>query len=175
MPLCLSTCYVEAYAVKKKRKETLRVRNRRHTVFPPEEICAQAQGNAAAWILTMIAYLKERGWKVEDCVAYHGRRFAPVWEWLRGRPVEEVAQLVALNAMSAGTSIRSLSSEDGRAELLIEGWPDVELMSFLPLDRDECDQIWDTYGPIMENLGLRYGWRRQDDVVRITAELQSRQ
>jgi hypothetical protein len=29
--------------------------------FPPEEICAQAQGNAAAWILTIIAYLKERG------------------------------------------------------------------------------------------------------------------
>ena len=33
------------------------------TPFPPEEICAQAQGNAAAWILTMIAYLKERGWR----------------------------------------------------------------------------------------------------------------
>ena len=30
-------------------------------LFPPDEICAQAQGNAAAWILTMIAYLKERG------------------------------------------------------------------------------------------------------------------
>jgi hypothetical protein len=30
-------------------------------LFPPEEICAQAQSNAAAWILTMIAYLKERG------------------------------------------------------------------------------------------------------------------
>jgi hypothetical protein len=29
-------------------------------LFPPEEICAQAQVNAAAWILTMIAYLKER-------------------------------------------------------------------------------------------------------------------
>jgi hypothetical protein len=30
-------------------------------LFPPDEICAQAQGNAAAWILTVIAYLKERG------------------------------------------------------------------------------------------------------------------
>ena len=43
-------------------------------LFPPEEICAQAQSNAAAWILTMIAYLKERGGTVEDCVAYHGCR-----------------------------------------------------------------------------------------------------
>ena len=144
-----------------------------NTPFPQEEICAQAQGNAAAWILTIIAYLKERGWAAEDCVAYHGRRFAPVWEWLRDRPVEEVAQLVALNALSVGTTLRSLSSEDGRAELLVEGWPDEDLMSLLPLDRDECDQIWNTYKPIMEHLGLGYAWQRQDDVVRITIERQS--
>jgi hypothetical protein len=139
--------------------------------FPPEEICAQAQGNAAAWILTMIAYLKERGLAVEDCVAYHGRRFAPAWEGLRGRPVEEVAQLVALNALSVGNTLRSLSSEDGRAELLVEGWPDEELLDFLPLNRADCDQIWNTFKPIMEHLGLRYAWQRQDDVVRITVEL----
>ena len=148
-----------------------------NTPFPPEEICAQAQGNAAAWILTMIAYmiayLKERGGAVEDGVAFHGRSFAPAWEWLRGHPVEEVAQLVALNTLSVGNTLRSLSSEDRRAELLVEGWPDEELMSFLPLDRDECDQIWDTYRPIMEHLGLSYAWQRQDDVVRITIEQQS--
>jgi hypothetical protein len=144
-----------------------------NTSFPPEEICAQAQGNAAAWILTIIAYLKERGLSVEDCVAFHGHSFAPAWEWLRGRPVEEAAQLVALNALSVGASIRSLSSDDGRAELLVEGWPDVELMGLLPLDRDDCDQIWDTYEPIVEHLGLRYGWQRQDDIVRITIEPQS--
>ena len=143
------------------------------TPFPQEEICAQAQGNAAAWILTIIAYLKERGSAAEDCVAYHGRRFAPAWEWLRDRPVEEVAQLVALNALSVGASIRSLSSEGERSELLVEGWPDEELMGLLPLDRDDCDQIWNTYEPIMEDLGLRYGWQRQDDVVRITIASQS--
>ena len=75
-------------------------------LFPPEEICAQAQGNAAAWILTMIAYFKERGLAVEDCVAFHGRSFAPAWEELRGSPVEEVAQLVALNALSVGSTLR---------------------------------------------------------------------
>ena len=142
-------------------------------LFPPEEICAQAQSNAAAWILTMIAYLKESGGAVEDCVAYHGRRFAPAWEGLRARPVEEVAQLVALNTMSVGNTLRSLSSEDGRAEVLVEGWPDEDLMSFLPLDRDDCDQIWDTYRPIMEHLGLGYAWQRQEDVVRIVVERQS--
>ena len=142
-------------------------------LFPPEEICAQAQSNAAAWILTMIAYLKEHGGAVEDGVAYHGRSFAPAWEELRGHPVEEVAQLVALNTLSVGNTLRSLSSEDGRAEVLVEGWPDEELMSFFPLDRDECDRIWDTYRPIMEHLGLGYAWQRQDDVVRVTIEQQS--
>ncbi len=143
------------------------------TPFPPEEICAQAQGNAAAWILTIIAYLKERGSAVEDCVAYHGRSFASAWEWLRGRPVEEVAQLVALNALSVGSTLRSLSSENERAEVLVEGWPDEELLSVLPLDRDDCDRIRDTYQPIMEHLGLGYAWQREDDVVRITVERQS--
>ena len=137
-------------------------------LFPPEEICAQS--NAAAWILTMIAYLKESGGAVEDCVAYHGRSFAPAWEELRGRPIEEVAQLVALNTLSVGNTLRSLSSEEGRAEMLVEGWPDEELMSFLPLDRDDCDRIWNTYRPIMEHLGIRYEWRRDGDAVRITFE-----
>jgi hypothetical protein len=140
--------------------------------FPPEEICAQAQSNAAAWILTIIAYLKERGGAVEDCVAYHGRSFAPAWEELRGSTVEEVAHLVALNALSVGSTLRSLSSEDGRAEMLVECWPDEKLLGFLPLDQDECDQIWDTYRPIMEHLGLGYAWQRQDDVVRIVVERQ---
>jgi hypothetical protein len=142
-------------------------------LFPPEEICAQAQGNAAAWILTMIAYLKEHGGAVEDGVAYHGRIFAPAWEELRGSPVEEIGQMVALNTLSVGNTVRSLSSEEGRAEVLVEGWPDEELMNFFPLDRDECDQIWDTYRPIMEQLGLGYAWQRQDDVVRVTIEQQS--
>ena len=141
-----------------------------NTPFFPEEVCAQAQSNAAAWILTIIAYLKERGSEVEDCVAYHGRRFAPAWEELRGRPVEEVAQLVALNVLSVGGTLRSLSGGNGHAEVLVEDWPDEELLSFLPLDRDDSDKIWNTYQPIMEHLDLSYAWRRQDDVVRITIE-----
>jgi hypothetical protein len=172
--VCLYTCYFEAYASPGRRGRRASVSDAADApLFQPEEICAQAQGNSAAWILTMIAYLKERGGAVEDCVAYHGRSFAPVWEELRGRPVEEVAQLVALNALSVGSTLRSLSSEDGRAEMLVEGWPDEELLGLLPLDRDECDQIWDTYRPIMEHLGLGYAWRRQDDAVRIVIERQN--
>jgi hypothetical protein len=110
---------------------------------------------------------------VEEYVAYHGRRFAPAWEELRGQPVEEVARLVALNSVSVGGALRSLSGDDGRAEVLVEGWPDEEFLSFLPLDQADSDQIWNTYQPIMEHLNLRYAWQREDDVVRITVERQS--
>jgi hypothetical protein len=55
MPVCLSACYVDAYAAPRRGRRAS-VSDAADAPFPPEEICAQAQGNAAAWILTMIAY-----------------------------------------------------------------------------------------------------------------------
>ena len=146
-----------------------------NTDFSPEEVLAQAQVIATSWVLSTIGYLKEHGLAVEDYVAYHGRRFAPGWEELRSQPVEEVAQLVALNAVSVGCTLRSLSGDDTRAEVLIVGWPDEDLTSFLQLTQSDSDYIWDTYKPIMEYLDLSYAWQRQDDLVRITLERQSGQ
>lgn len=143
------------------------------TEFTPEDILSQAQTIATSWVLTTIAYLKERGLAVEEYVAYHGRRFAPGWEELRSQPVAEVAQLVALNAVSVGCMLRSLSGDDTRAEVHIVGWPDQELANFLQLTRSDSDHIWNTYEPIMEDLDIHYAWQRQDDVVRITLERQS--
>ena len=68
-----------------------------NTEFTPEEVLSQAQAVATSWVLTTIGYLKERGLAPEEYVAYHGRHLAPAWEELRGQPVVEVAQLVALN------------------------------------------------------------------------------
>jgi len=144
-----------------------------NTEFTPEEVLSQAQTVATSWILTTIGYLKECGLAVEEYAAYHGRRFAPGWEELRSQPVSEVAQLVALNAVSVGCTLRSLSGDDTRAEVLIVGWPDQELTDFLQLAQIDSDQVWNTYEPIMEYLDLRYAWQRQDDVVRITLERQS--
>src|SRR5918998_497907 len=70
--------------------------------FSSEEVSSQAQGNATALALTALAYLKERGLDLDEYVAFHGRRFAPAWEELRGRPVAEAARLAALNAVSLG-------------------------------------------------------------------------
>ena len=140
--------------------------------FTPEEVLSQAQTIATSWVLTTIAYLKERGLALEDYVAYHGRRFAPGWEELGDQPLA-VARTVARNAVSVGGTLRSLSGDEEHAEVIIEGWPDEEISGTLGLQRGEGEAMWDSFEPIMEYLNLRYAWQRQDDVVRITLEQQS--
>ncbi len=138
--------------------------------FTTEELLFYAQGNATAFALATIAYLKERGLAVDDYVRFFGRRFAPGWEELRTQPVLAVARTAALNAVSVGGVLRSLSGDEARAEVLIEGWPDEEISSALGLERSEGEAMWDSFGPIMEHLGISYSWRHEGEGVRITFE-----
>ena len=138
--------------------------------FSPEEVSSQAQGNATALALTALAYLKERDLDLDEYVAFHGRRFAPVWEELRGQPVVEVARLAALNAVSLGATLRSLSGDDKSAEVLVAGWPDEAFLDLLGLSREDAQRQHGAFGPIMEHLGIRYGWRREGDAVKLTFE-----
>jgi hypothetical protein len=141
-----------------------------NTEFTPEEVLSQAQGNATALVLTAYAYLKEQGLDIEGYVAFHGRRFAPAWEELRGGPVVEVARLAALNAVSLGATLRSLSGDERGAEVLLSGWPDDEFLDMLQLSREEGEKQYDAFGPITEHLGIRYEWRREGDAVRMIFE-----
>ena len=95
MPMSLLSCSVRRF--KRRGKRASVSDDADAPLFPPEESCAQAESNAAAWILAIAAYLKERGGNIEDCVSYHGRSFAPAWEVLRGSPVE--VHLVPCNSM----------------------------------------------------------------------------
>lgn len=142
-----------------------------NTEFTPEEISSQAQGNATAFVLTTYAYLKERGLDLDEYVAFHGRRFAPAWEELRGGPVVEVARLVALNAVSVGATLRSLSGDHRGAEVIVAGWPDDEFLDMLQLSREEGERQYNAFRPIPEYLGIHYEWRREEDAVRMTFEL----
>jgi hypothetical protein len=139
-----------------------------------EELLSQARGNAVPFILTTIAYLEERGMAVEDFVDFFGRQFAPGWDELRARPMLEVARAVTRNAVSVGCTLGSLSGDEERAEVLISGWPEAEqLSSVLGLDPNAGDAMWDSFYPIMEHLGIRYAWRREDGEVRLTYERKS--
>jgi hypothetical protein len=142
--------------------------------FTTEELLAQAQGNATAFVLATIAYLKEQGLAVDDFVRFFGLRFAPGWEELRSQPVLAVARTAALNAVSVGGTLRSLSGDEAHAEMLIEGWPDEEISGVLGLSRGDGEAMWDSFEPIMEHIGIRYSWRHEENgPVRITFERKS--
>ncbi len=138
--------------------------------FSPEEVSFQAQGNATALALTALAYLTERGLDRDEYVAFHGRRFAPVWEELRGQPVVEVARLAALNAVSLGATLRELSGDDRSAEVLVAGWPDEGFLDLLGLSREDAQRQHGAFGPIMERLDISYGWQREGEAVKMTFE-----
>ncbi len=138
--------------------------------FTTDELLSYAQGNATAFALAAIAYLKEQGLAVDDYVRFFGRRFAPGWEELRTQPVLAVARTAALNAVSVGGALGSLSGNEAHAEVLIEGWPDEEIASALGLERSEGEAMWDSFEPIMEHLGVSYSWRHEGEGVRIIFE-----
>ena len=138
--------------------------------FSSEELLSQAQGNATALALAAIAYLKDRNLPAEEFFEFVGRRFAPGWEELRGRSTKDVARTAALNMVSVGGSLRSLTGDDDRAEVLIAGWPASEFLSELEVTQSESDALWHIFKPIMEYLGLRYAWQRHDEAVKMTLE-----
>ena len=141
------------------------------TRFTTEELLSYAQGNATAFILSTIAYLKEHGLAVDDYVRFFGSRFAPGWEELRDQPVVAVARTAAMNAVSVGGVLRSLSGDEERAEAIVEGWPEEEISGVLGLERSDGEVMWDSFEPIMEHLGIRYCWGHEEDgAVRITFE-----
>ena len=138
--------------------------------FTTEELLSYAQGNATAFVLATIAYLKEHGLAVEDYVRFFGSKFAAGWEELREQPLTAVARMAALNAVSVGGTLRSLSGGEDRAEVLIEGWPDEEISGVLGLGHDEGEVMWDSFEPIMEHLGILYSWAHEQEngPVRLT-------
>jgi hypothetical protein len=136
--------------------------------FTQEEVLDQAQGNATAFVLTAFAYLKERGLDPDEYAAFFGRRFAPGWENLRGRPVAEVARVAALNHISVGGTLLSLSGDDTHAEVLLAEWPDDEFLSELQLTQSDGDRLLKAFEPIMEYLSIRYSWQREGEAVRLT-------
>ena len=140
--------------------------------FSTEELLSYAQGNATAFVLSTIAYLKEHGLAVEDYVRFFGSKFAAGWEELRDQPLTAVARMAALNAVSVGGTLRSLSGDEDRAEVVVEGWPDEEISGVLGLGQNDGEVMWDSFEPIMEHLGILYSWAHEQENgrVRLTFE-----
>ena len=138
------------------------------TTFTPEQITAQAQMNATAFILGTIAYLRDHDLALDEFADYIGQRFAPGWAEMQGRPVKDIAQMAALNMVSVGGALQSLSGDDSQAQAVIQGWPSADWLAFFALDQTNIAPFWNVFKIIAESLGLQCEWTRQGDEVTLT-------
>ena len=136
------------------------------TTFTPEQISQQAQGNFNLTILVVFAYLKEHALSVDEFNAFVGHRFAPGWQ--QGMTAKEIARGAALNMVSAGGNLRSISGDESQAEAVLGGWPSEDSLVFAGVTQEDADKVWGSFGPIAESLGYGYQWHRQGDEVTMT-------
>jgi len=136
--------------------------------FASDEVLQQAQMNAQALFLVALGYLKEKGQPLKDFWSYVGDKFTLGWDSLRGQGARVAMRTFALNMVSVGGTLVSLSGDEARAEAVITDWPAPELLQGFGGSRDDVDQMYAVFGPIAEVLGLRYEWHRQGDQVTLS-------
>ena len=136
------------------------------TAFAPEQIRKQAQANLGLLLLAVVAYLKERGLPVREYCSYVGRRITPLWRDVT--TATDLAKWAALNVVSAGGNLRSLSGDESRAEALTTGWPSEKALSLFGITQEDADPIWDTMQTIADSIGFTYEWHRQGDEFAMT-------
>lgn len=135
------------------------------TPFSAAQLAEQAQGNVTAFILITLAYLKDRHLSPDEYVTYVGHHFAASWHAVQEHSLVDITRLAALNIVSAGGLLQSLSGDDTHAEAVVTGWPAAEWRAAFGLTLDDLDPFWNIYQPIADELGLKYSWQRHDDAV----------
>ena len=138
-------------------------------VFTPEQIAQAAKGNVCGLCLVAVAYAKAHALSPAEYWAFVGGQFAAGWK--RRGTAKEVAQGAALNMVSAGCDLRSLSGDESQATAVLTGWPPEQRYG---LTQAEADTVWGIFEPIAESQGYSYAWRRQGDEVTITVFRQSK-
>jgi hypothetical protein len=136
--------------------------------FASDEVLQQAKMNAQALSLVALGYIREKGLPVDEFWKYVGDKFTLGWDSLRGKGARVAMRTFALNMVSVGGTLESLSGDEARAEAVISDWPSPELLQGFGGSQGDVDQMYAVFGPIAEVLGLRYEWHRQGDQVTLT-------
>jgi len=133
--------------------------------FTEEQISSQATLNAKGLMFAAAAFAKEHSLSAEEMWTFVGQRFAPGWEGLLGAPVIEIAKWFALNWISSGSEVRSVSGDGAQAHVVVGGWPSEEDLEFWGLTREETDAIRALPLAITDYLGLEFEWSWDGDDV----------
>jgi hypothetical protein len=133
--------------------------------FTKDEVLQQAKANAQALSLVTTGYFKEKGLPVDEFWSFVGEKFTLGWDPLKGKGARVAMRTFALNMVSVGGTLESLSGDEARAEAVISGWPSPDLLQAFGGSQSDVDRMYAVFGPIAELLGLQYEWRRQGDRV----------
>lgn len=136
------------------------------TVFTPEEILQKAQVNFNAICLVMTAYLKEQGLSMDEFWSFVGNQYSQGWEQIS--TAKEAAFQAALNMVSLGCTLNSLTGDETQAQAILSGWPSKESLSYFEITHEDMAHIWKVFGPITEPLGFTYTWQQEADKVIMT-------
>ncbi len=130
--------------------------------FSQEQVAQRSMENANGFVLGSIAYLKDRGQSVEDWATFLGQRFAPIWQDLKGQGARAAMEQIALNTVSLGATLHSLSGNESQAEAVIGDWPPPEFAQLLGISEADSEALGRIFAPISESLGLQYDYQLQD-------------
>jgi hypothetical protein len=133
--------------------------------FTNEEVLQQAKANAQALSLVTTGYFKEKGLPVDEFWSFVGEKFTLGWDPLKGKGARVAMRTFALNMVSVGGTLESLSGDEAQAEAVVSGWPSPDLLQAFGGSQSDIDRMYAVFGPIAELLGLQYEWRRQGDRV----------
>lgn len=131
--------------------------------FTEEEIGQLSAANAKGMSLAVLAHAKARGESPDVAVRWMGHIYAPGWSDLRGQGAFIALRRAALNAVSVGAQLLSLSGDEHHAEASLGAWPTDADLSFFGLSRDEAAAMFGIFDLIAASLDLRYRWERRGD------------
>jgi hypothetical protein len=133
--------------------------------FTKDEVLQQAKMNAQALFLVAMGYIREKRLSVDEFWSFVGEKFTLGWESLLGKGARVAMRMFALNMVSVGGTLESLSGDESRAEAVIADWPSPDLLQAFGVSRGDVDRMYAVFQPIADLLELGYEWRRQGDRV----------
>lgn len=133
--------------------------------FDSQEVLQYAKENAQAMTLVSLAYVTGKGLPADEYVSFVSEKFALAWEALKDKGALEVMRMFALNMVSVGGTLESVSGDGERAEAVVSGWPSRDMLETYGVDQVDADRTYGVFGSIARLLDLSYEWRRQGDRV----------
>jgi hypothetical protein len=133
--------------------------------FTNDEVLQQAKMNAQALFVVALGYVKEKRLPLDEFWSFVGQKLTFGWDMLRGRGARVAMHTFALNMVSVGGTLESISGDEARAEAVIADWPSPDLLQAFGVSPGDVDHMYEVFRPIAELLELEYEWRRQGDRV----------